>query len=221
MPRIARIVLPGVPHHITQRGNNRQDVFFTDDDYNYYLKTLAKQSAKYGLSISGYCLMSNHIHVICTPDNPEALAKGIGRTNFIYTQYVNLTHGRSGHLWQNRFFSCALDDEHMFIAMCYIEQNPMRAGITDNAVKYKWSSAKPHVSGNDPLGIVDMDKWSSAIGGVYWKRRLNEPLEDNIACDVRRKTQTGRPFGDDKFVSSYEKQVKRRLRAMPVGRPKQ
>ena len=107
MPRVARIVIPGWPHHVVQRGNNRQDVFFVDDDCRAYLRFLCDQSARFGIHILGYCLMSNHVHIIAVPDGEDSLAKAIGRTHFLYAQYVNRVHGRSGHLWQNRFYSCA------------------------------------------------------------------------------------------------------------------
>ena len=106
-------MVPGWAHHITQRGNNRQDVFFVDDDRRVYLEMLQEQAGKYGLELSGYCLMSNHVHLIATPHTEDALAKAIGRTHFRYTQYVNRLHKRSGHLWQGRFYSCALDERQL------------------------------------------------------------------------------------------------------------
>jgi putative transposase len=105
MPRVARIVVPGVPHHITQRGNNRQDVFFVDDDRRMYLGLLAKSAARYGLQVLGYCLMTNHFHLVAVPRAADSLAKALGRTDFVYTQYIARRHRRSGHLWQNRFYS--------------------------------------------------------------------------------------------------------------------
>ena len=113
MPRTARIAIRDVPHHITQRGNNRQDVFFVDDDRRVYLSLLKEQADKYGLEILGWCLMTNHIHLIGRPADEDSLAKALGRTHFRYTQYINRLHGRSGHLWQNRFYSCPLGREHL------------------------------------------------------------------------------------------------------------
>ena len=96
MPRVARIVIPGLPHHICKRGNNQQDVFFVEDDRRVYLDLLRGQSERYGLSVLGYCLMTNHVHVVATPARDESLAKAVGRTHFLYTQYVNRMHGRAG-----------------------------------------------------------------------------------------------------------------------------
>jgi len=104
MPRTARIVMPEIPHHMTQRGNNKQDVFFVDDDRVVFLKLLKQQSEKFRMGIDGYCLVTNHIHIIATPQKEDSLAKTVGRTNLLYAQYVNYMHGRSGHLWQNRLF---------------------------------------------------------------------------------------------------------------------
>ncbi len=100
MPRVARVVVPGVPHHLTQRGNNRQDVFFTDEDRRFYLETLKQHSERFGVEVCGYCLMTNHVHLVVTPAAEDSLAKAIGRTHFQYSQYINRFHGRSGHLWQ-------------------------------------------------------------------------------------------------------------------------
>src|SRR4051812_10110037 len=108
MPRVARIVLADIPHHITQRGNNRQDVFFVDDDRRAYLAILAEQFRRYGVAVLGYCLMTNHVPLIVIPRTADALAKAIGRTHWLYPQYVNRLHRRSGHLWQNRFYSSAM-----------------------------------------------------------------------------------------------------------------
>ena len=129
MPRTARIVVPEVSYHITQRGNNKQDVFFVDDDQRVYLEILKEQSEKYGLQVEGWCLMTNHIHLVALPHGEDSLAKAVGRTHWLYTQYVNRLHGRSGHLWQNRFYSCMLSPMHFLSAMRYIESNPVRAKI--------------------------------------------------------------------------------------------
>jgi putative transposase len=113
MPRIARIVIPGCPHHVVQRGNNRQDVFFGDDDRRRYLSILREQAQRHALNIFGYCLMTNHVHLIVIPSTEKSMPQAIGRTHWIYAQYLNRRHGRSGHLWQNRFYSCVLEENHL------------------------------------------------------------------------------------------------------------
>ena len=112
MPRSARIVIPDCPHHVTQRGNNRSDVFFVDEDRQIYLDYLLDASKRFDLRIEGYCLMTNHVHLVVTPECDTSLADTMKRTNQLYAQYVNRMHRRSGHLWQDRFFSCTLDEDH-------------------------------------------------------------------------------------------------------------
>ena len=129
MPRKARIVVPGVAHHVTQRGNNQQDVFLVDDDRRAYLRLLKEQADKYELEVLGYCLMNNHVHLVVRPYEAASLANAVGRTHWRYTQYVNALHGRSGHLWQSRFYSCALDERHTAAALRRIAGNE----ITDIA----------------------------------------------------------------------------------------
>jgi putative transposase len=129
MPRVARVVIPGVPHHVTQRGNNRQDVFYTDDDRRHYLRLLGEQSHR----VLGYCLITNHVHLVVVPEHENSLARAIGRTHYLYTLYINRMHSRSGHLWQNRFFSCGLDEKHAYCALRYVELNPVRARIKQRA----------------------------------------------------------------------------------------
>ncbi|MGE4286955.1 MAG: transposase [Phycisphaerae bacterium] len=219
MPRKARIVLEGCPHHITQRGNNRQEVFFVNDDRTVYLELLKEQSGKFGLSILAYCLMSNHIHIIAIPRNADSLAKAIGRTHLLYTQYVNRMHGRSGHLWQNRFHSCVLDGRHLWKAMRYVEQNPVRAKMAQNAAQYKYSSAKAHVESFDTQGLLDMNWWREHIGRRDWEQTLQVRLSGEYISRLKLAISRGRPLAGDSFMSKMEKLVGKRLRPLPVGRP--
>jgi putative transposase len=220
MPRVARIVIPDMPHHVTQRGNNRQDVFFVDDDRRTYLALLKDRSAKYGLEVLGYCLMTNHVHIVGIPSTEESLAKAIGRTNLAYTQAVNRLHGRSGHLWQNRFYSCVLDEPHMWRALSYIERNPVRAGIARVAWRYPWSSAAAHVGGRDASGLLDLDVWSQTWNAEKWAAELRCPEEEGQAARLWNATNTGRPLATDSTLSKLEHKLGRRLRALPIGRPR-
>jgi putative transposase len=220
MPRVARIVIPEFPHHITQRGNNRQDVFFTDDDRRYYLGRLKEQSDKYGLDILGFCLMSNHVHIIGVPWHDYSMHKAVGGAHLIYTQYVNRLHGRSGHLWQNRFYSCALDDAHLILAMAYMERNPVRAGMVRKAWRYEWSSAKAHLDDKDKSGILDMESWREHFEGIDWREFLERPEDKDMVKKIRINTSRGRPVASDKLMSKIEAKLGKRLRPLPVGRPK-
>ncbi|MCH8880425.1 MAG: transposase [Planctomycetes bacterium] len=220
MPRIARAVAAGIPHHITQRGNNRQDVFFIDDDRRAYLELLKTHGERFGLVVYAYCLMTNHVHLIVVPEREDALAKAIGRTHYDYTRYINHLHGRSGHLWQSRFFSCPLDDEHYWTALCYVERNPVRARMVRKAWRYPWSSAAAHVSGEDISGLLDLSEWPRQKDRDDWAAQLTEPQDDRTISAIRLAMRTGRPLGSNRFISKIETVIGRRLRAAPVGRPR-
>jgi len=220
MPRKARIVIPNSPHHITQRGNNRQDVFFVDDDRGKFLCLLKEQSTRFGMTIDGFCLMTNHIHIIATPSEEHSLAKTMGRVNLLYSQYISYMHGRTGHLWQNRFYSCPLDAKHYFKALSYIEQNPVRAKMVRYPWSYRWSSAAFHIGGEDKFELMDKSKWKRKSSRLDWKMFLREKLEGLDMDKFRIHCRTGRPLGTDKFISKLEAALGRRLRALPVGRPK-
>ncbi len=220
MPRVARIVLPGVPHHVTQRGNNHQDVFFVDADREVYLNLLRDQSDRFGLKIVGYCLMTNHVHLVATPSDELSLAKAVGRTDFLYTQYVNRLHRRSGHLWQNRFYSCALDEVHLWRALCYVERNPVRARLVRLAWDYPWSSAGAHTGAADPSGLLDWAEWTDLWTPDKWRAELRSPEDAEGLSRIRLSTHRGRPLGSDSFISKLERRLGCRLRPLPVGRPK-
>jgi len=220
MPRIARIVLPGCPHHITQRGNNREAVFLDDEDRRAYLALLKKHAGRHGVAILGYCLMTNHVHLIGVPEEPESLAKALGRAHFDYTIAFHRKHRRSGHLWQNRFYSCALDQPHFWLALRYVERNPLRAHMTRKARTYPWSSAAAHVGGADPSGLLDLEKWERLARDRDWKQTLAGPEEEEIIEAIRASTHTGRPFANKRFIQKHEDEQGIRMRAMPVGRPR-
>ncbi len=220
MPRIARAVAVGVPHHVTQRGNNRQDVFFVDEDRAAYLRLLNTHAERFQLIVYGYCLMTNHVHLIVVPQHEHSLAKAVGRTHYDYTRYVNRLHGRSGHLWQNRFFSCPLDDDHYWTAMCYVERNPVRAKMVRKAWRYPWSSAGAHVTGEDTAELLDLSEWRRKKDRDDWADHLAQPQDDQTVSGIRSSLRTGRPLGSDTFVSKVETFLNRRLRAAPVGRPR-
>ena len=219
MPRAARIVVPEVSHHVTQRGNNRGDVFFVDDDRRIYLGLLRRGAQRYGLRVEGYCLMTNHVHLVCVPTLEHSLARALALTNLRYTQYVNRMHGRSGRLWQNRFFSCPLDEAHRVAALCYVENNPVRAAMVKRPAHYAWSSAASHCGGEDASGLLDLSAWGREYPGQEWARVLAECCPESRDA-LRLNTRTGRPLGTDSFISKIETALGRRVRALPVGRPK-
>jgi len=218
MPRIARIIATGYPHHITQRGNNRSTVFFDDEDRQTYLKLLSGYAQKHHMQIWAYCLMSNHIHLLAVPDTETALSRGIGLTNQVYTQYLNRKLNQSGRIWQNRFFSCVVEnDQYLWAVARYIEQNPIKAGLAASAEIYRWSSAKTHMTGtNDKL--LGAALWlSPQERSAYVEFVRAQDEETNNA--IRRATRTGRPFGTASFVDMLEFRLNQSLKPRKAGRP--
>jgi len=219
MPRSARIVIAGLAHHVTQRGNNGQDVFLADEDREVFLAYLREAAERFGLTVEGYCLMDNHVHLVATPQEEPALALSLKRTNQLYAQYVNRVHGRRGHLWQDRFFSCPLDDAHYWKALAYVECNPVRARLCRKPWRWVWSSAAAHCGGRDGSGLLDLEAWAEQIDLDWWKGQLTGPDNDMAAGRLRLCTSRGRPWADEAFISKWEALLGRRLRALPPGRP--
>jgi putative transposase len=220
MPRGARVVLPGYPHHVTQRGNDRQDVFFTDQDRLNYLRILGVQSRKYGVAVHGYCLMTNHVHLVLVPSTADGLARGVGRTHFVYTQYLNKARGRSGHLWQNRFYSCPVGQDYMLGILCYTEQNPARAGLVSLPWEYQWSSASAHIKRRTSSGLLDLSLWGRLTSPERWRQLLLTGPADREVQEARRCTRLGHPMISDEELTRIEAATGRRLRPRPVGRPR-
>ena len=218
MLRIARVIATGYPHHITQLGNNRATVFFDDEDRQTYLKLLAGYAEKTHFQIWSYCLMSNHIHLLVVPETETSLARGIGLTNQVYTQYLNRKLNQSGRVWQNRFFSCIVEsDQYLWAVARYIERNPLKAGMAGRVEDYRWSSAKAHLTGEHNI-LPGVTAWlSPQEQSAYAEFVVTEDEETDNA--IRRATRTGRPFGSENFVKLLEFQLKQPLKAMKRGRP--
>ena len=218
MPRIARIIAPGYPHHITQRGNNRATVFFDDEDRKTYLKLLAIYSQKHNLQIWAYCLMDNHIHLLAVPETETALSRGIGMTNQMYTQYINRKLNQSGRIWQNRFFSCVVENDlYLWAVVRYIERNPSKVGLAESAEAYLWSSAKAHITGTGDL-LLGTSSWlSPQEQGTYAEFVRTEDEETDRA--IRSATRCGRPFGSESFIDMLEFRLNQPLKPKKPGRP--
>ncbi len=205
MPRNARIVVPGLAHHVTQRGTDRQIVFHTRNDRHVYLRLLKENSDRAGLRILAYCLMTNHVHLIAVPQEEDSLAVALRRTHGRYAQYSNARRLRSGHLWQNRFYSCPLDGEHLWAALGYVERNPVRAGIVAAAAEYEWSSAAAHLLGRDSRFLLDMGFWEEAGGAERWAGLLCSVEEEDKIKQLRRATYAGRPLGSQEFLEELRR----------------
>jgi putative transposase len=208
-----------VAHHVTQRGNNRQDVFFVADDRRVYLEILRQQATRWGVRVLGYCLMTNHVHLVAVPGRKESLARAVGRTDFLHTQYINRLHRRSGPLWQNRFYSCAVEGADLWAAQAYVDRNPVRARLVRLAWKYRWSSAAAHLGQADPAGLVSAGEWEGLAAGIDYRAILARREDQQVLRRLRTSTHTGRPLASDAFLAKVERALGRRLRPLPVGRP--
>jgi putative transposase len=195
MPRSARIVLPGIPHHITHRGNNKQIIFCDANDYIQYLNLLKNYSSKYTDKIHAYCLMPNHIHLVVVPAEENTLALTIGHAHKAYADYINKKYKRCGHLWHERFYSCPLGESHYWKSIKYVERNPVRAKIVTKAENYKWSSASAHINRFDVDNIIDKDLLENFIDSDAWREMLIIPETDYDLYEIRKNTISSKKIG--------------------------
>lgn len=218
MPRSARVVIPGIGHHVTQRGNRRAQVFFGQRDYRMFLGLLERYAGEHELGVVAYCLMPNHVHLVAVPSKPESLAAALKPVHLRYAQHVNWTQDVSGRLWQGRFYSAPLDERHFWAAVRYAERNPVRAGLVEDAWDYRWSSAAAHCGmRHEPLLSGDLER-ADHVGD--WSAWLSDGDDEEAMRSLRRNTRTGRPCGGEGFVARLEALTGRRLTARAVGRPK-
>ena len=218
MPRMARIVVTDCPHHVTQRGNRREEVFFTDADRLRCLELLKAYADKHGLGVQAYCLMSNHLHLVVTPRTEASLAGTLRPVFLRYAQHINWTQGLSGRLWQGRFFSCPLDERHFWEAVRYVERNPVRARLVRKAERYAWSSAAAHCGLRADGLLADAAELAAQVGD--WSAWLREGQDDAMVRAIRGGTRTGRPVGSEPFVRRLERMLGRVLRPRKGGRPR-
>jgi putative transposase len=221
MPRLSRTVFAGVPHHVTQRGNRREDIFFTDEDREAYLSWLKEYSEKFGVEILAYCLMTNHIHLVAVPATDDGLHGVLKPLHMRYAQRINRARGWKGHLWQGRFFSSPLDEAYLWAAVRYVERNPVRAGMVRRAENYRWSSAAAHC-GRRLDGLLNLESsWSKQFSAVEdWSAWLSEGDETEEIQILRRNVEKGLPCGSAGFVRELGRRVGRVLEYRPQGRPK-
>jgi putative transposase len=213
MVRIARVIAPGIPHHVTQRGNRRQQTFFCDDDYRAYLDLMAEWCDKCGVAIWSWCLMPNHVHLIAVPASENSLARAIGEAHRRYTRHINFREGWRGHLWQERFASFPMDLTHLFAATRYVEMNPVAAELVQHPEDYPWSSARTHLTGEgDPL--VKDSPLSKMIDD--WREFLTLTDEEELNL-LKRHERSGRPLGGAAFIRRMESELARILRPQKRG----
>jgi putative transposase len=201
VPRIARVVIPNLPHHITQRGNRRLPTFFGDQDYKRYLQIMAELCAKYGVEIWAYCLMPNHVHLVAVPDTKESLAAAIGEAHRRYTRLINKREEWRGFLWQGRFASFPMDEAHLYLATRYVELNPVRAGLVQQPWQYRWSSAAAHIAGRDDI-LVRVAPLLKIFGD--WEKYLKLGIDEEDSEKIKHHIRSGVPLGNDAFISNLE-----------------
>lgn len=210
MPKSLRVVIPDVPHHITQRGNKKSIVFSSDIDRNHYLNLLEFYLNKNDLQLHAYCLMSNHVHLVMTPKDSVSISKAMRDVHRRYAHYFHRRVEQVGHLWQARFFSCPMDEAHFQTAVRYVERNPVRAGLARRAEEFRWSSAAARCEiRHDPLLVDDLPThWNIA----NWSEWLMEGESDPHVPDLRSETISGRPLGSAAFLRQVELHLGHTLR---------
>ena len=218
MPRHARVIFAGVPHHVTQRGNHRQQVFFEPGDHETYLRLLGDYASRHEIKVIAYCLMPNHVHLVVIPSTARGLHLALKAIHGQYAQRINRVHELKGHLWQGRFFSSALDTNYFRNAVRYVELNPLQAGLVSKAEEYRWSSAAAHcglrhdplVDGRPPaIAFSDIANWS-----VWLSAGLSQVASELLDRNVRKNL----PCGSESFVENLERISGRHLRHKPAGR---
>jgi putative transposase len=223
MARLARLVIPDVAHHVTQRGNRRQPVFFSDDDYAAYRDLVAAACAARSVRCLAWCLMPNHVHLVLTPSDADGLRGALADAHRRYSRRINFAHGWTGYLFQGRFASYPMEDAHLMAAVRYVELNPVRAKLVERAEDWRWSSAHAHVTGRSD-GLTDL----AGLAGIHrnWRAMLRHgleagDLEDEEIAAIEAHARIGRPRGSEAFVTRIETQTGRRLqRRKPGPKPK-
>ena len=215
MARIARVVAPGIPHHVTQRGNRSQQTFFKDADYQFYIESMAEWCDRYQVDIWAYSLMPNHVHLIAVPETKDGLNFAISQAHQRYSRRINLRKGWRGHLWQGRFASFIMDERYLLACARYIELNPVQAGLVINPEDWHWSSARPHIEGEDDKLVKS--KPLLEFVREPWKEFLQREVPDHDQNLFRKHERSGRPLGEDSFIVEMESLLGRKLKTQKRG----
>lgn len=206
MARMARVVVENFPHHIVQRGNRNQAVFFGEADKAEYLRLLGRFVRQHDVDIWAYCLMDTHVHLVAVPRQATGLARALAETHKRYSRMINFRYGWRGYLWQGRFASYLMDERYLYAAVRYVERNPVAAGMVQRAEDYPWSSAKAHVfKQKDPLLSPNFLEEQIPDWSVYLS--IDEPTP----AQIERHLRTGRPLGGKAFVRALERRIGRVL----------
>ncbi len=214
MARLARIVIPGLPHHVTQRGNRRETVFFSDEDYRAYLNMLIAAVGKAESEVWAWCLMPNHVHLIIVPSHEDGLRQSLANAHRRYAARINARNKWSGHLWQDRFGSVVMDEAHLYTAFAYVSLNPVRARLVQRAQDWKWSSVRAHLWGVDD-GLTTPGPLYARVDD--FAEFLDQDHGDEDFTSLRKSEIIGRPIGGDSFMESLEARLGRTLRRKKRG----
>jgi putative transposase len=202
MARLPRLVLPGIPHHVTQRGNGRGQTFFEEGDYALYLDLLAQAAERAHAEVWSYCLMPNHVHIILTPTDEDGLRRAFGELHRRYTGYINARRRTTGHLWQGRFSSVAMDEPHFVTALRYVALNPVRARLVKRPEDWAWSSTRALLAGQDDH-VVRVAPALARVGD--FAAFLGEDFDEALSYAALRKAEgTGRPVGSAQWLAEME-----------------
>jgi len=215
MARLARIVVPGCPHHVTARGNRREPIFFEDGDQDIYRDLLAEQMAKASVEVWAYCLMPNHVHLILCPADADGLARALGAGHRRWANFINARGRWRGHLFDGRFASVAMDEAHLIAAVRYVALNPVRAGLAARAEDWPWSSARAHLVGEDD-GLVKVRPVLDRVGSAA--DLMCSDVDDKRFAAIRAAEATGRPLGNAAFVADLERRLGRPIARQSPGR---
>ena len=201
MARQARLVIPGLPHHVTQRGNQGQRVFFDDRQYGWYLRLVSDAARRAQTEIWAYCLMPNHIHFVVAPETVDGLRQTFAGPHKRYAGALNQRRGWTGHLWQGRFASYVMDERHLMTAVRYIELNPVRAGLVERAEDWPWSSTRAHLGLVADTAVSCQPMWDRVGDYPGYLDARGDPRAEEA---LRRSYSTGRPVGELSWIRGLE-----------------
>jgi putative transposase len=215
MARLARVVVPGLPHHVTQRGNGGARVFFNDDDYALYLKLLTAACSANRVKCLAYVLMPNHVHLILVPKDETGLSKALSSVHRAYAGMINARRKKTGHFWQGRFGCVAMDGDHAASALRYVLLNPVRAKLCKKPEQWEWSSAKAYLKSRDD-GLTDTTDFLQQFPDIA-SLLADDPERDMADMLLRRAETIGRPLGSAAFLTKLERKLDRPLKAAKRG----
>jgi putative transposase len=201
MARMPRLVVPGYPHHVTQRGNRRQQTFFCENDFRHYITLVFKSARQAQTEIWAYCLMPNHVHLVMVPSSEDGLRATLGEAHRHYTRHVNFRQNWRGHLWQERFHSFLMDEDYLLATVRYVERNPVAAKLCQHPGEWPWSSARAHLQGADDSLVIVKPMLDQVPD---WEAYLASHTHNDKTELIRQHNRTGRPLGSARFIRTLE-----------------